>query len=252
MCAKFRVVLPLLIVAMPGMAQDSAPDPLTVAENHIVNVWESLESAQGALNVAVQIEVEGIVLPVHVSGPFAYKSHGGKRLFRVDLDGDVTAPEVSPTGALPVQAQGVFDGAVTHMMTNMLFQKTVMRHKPSEKDLAVSGDALFKALHKDCDVRLLGDRKLNGIPCYLIEATARKLSNNVLEPAKWNMCFAKDSGLPLLVEGFDRRGKIILKTFMTDVSLNRTLNLARFTFVAPPDARYVEGDDFSQLIPIPR
>jgi hypothetical protein len=66
------------------------------------------------------------------------------------------------------------------------------------------------------------------------------------------MCFAKDSGLPLLVEGFDRRGKIILKTFMTDVSLNRALNLARFTFVAPPDARYVEGDDFSQLIPIPR
>ncbi|MFO7974111.1 MAG: hypothetical protein R6V12_05710 [Candidatus Hydrogenedentota bacterium] len=252
MRTKYMVLLLAVIVGAPGISQEPALDPLKVAENRIVTVWESLESAKGVLNIAAQLDVEGIVLPVQASGPFAYKNHGGKRLFRVDLDGDVTAPEISATGALPIQFIGVFDGAVAHMMTNMLFQKTVMRHKPSQKDLAVGGDALFKALHKDCDVRLVGDRKVNGVPCYMIEAESRKLSNDVLEPAKWNLCFAKDSGLPLLVQGFDRRGKVILKAFMGNVTLNPVLNLARFNFAAPPDARYVPGDDFSRLIPIPR
>lgn len=249
---KYFSVMALVVCAAPVLAQEAAPDPLALAENQIVSAWETLESARGVLNVTVHLEIEDIALPTQASGPFAYKNHDGKRLFRVDLDGDVTAPAISPTGALPVQGLGVFDGAIAHFMTNMLFQKTVMRHKPAEKDLAVGGEALFKALHDDCDIRLLPDRAFNNIPCFVVEAVVRKPGDDILEPVKWNLCFAKDSGLPVLAQAYDRRGQAIFKAFMTDIVLNPVLNLARFNFVAPPDARIVEGDDFSQLIPIPR
>ncbi|HOD51238.1 MAG TPA: hypothetical protein PKJ78_14455 [Candidatus Hydrogenedentes bacterium] len=249
---KHLLMLLAMVLATPAIAQEAAPDPLMAAENQIVTAWESLQSARGVLNIAVQLDIADMALPVQASGPFAYKKHEGKRLFRVDLGGDITAPSVSPTAALPVEALGVFDGAVANIMTNMLFQKTVMRHKPAEKDLAVGGDALFKALHEDCDVRLLGDRAFNAISCYVIEADVRTPGDDVLEPVKWNLCFAKDTGLPVLAQAFDRRGRVIFKSFMTDIALNPALNLAQFTFVAPSDARIVEGDDFSQLIPIPR
>ncbi len=249
---KILLVLLPILFTLPAFAQAPAPTPLEIAENRVINAWEALESAQGVLNVAIQLEIEGIALPVQGAGPFAYRNHRGKRLLRIDLDGNISAPAISPTGALPVQFQGLFDGAVAHMMTNMLFQTTVMRHKPKDEDLALGGDALFKALHEDCEVRLLPDREVNGVPCYVFEARVREPGDDPLEPVKWTLCLAKDSGLPLRAQGFDHRGREIFRAFMTDVSLNPLLSLSRFEFVIPPGARVVEGDDFSQLIPLPR
>jgi hypothetical protein len=252
MRTKLLVTMLAIAVAAPTIAQAPAPDPLAVAEGRIISAWESLESARGVLHIAANMDVENITLPAEAAGPFAYKVHEGQRLFRVDLDGDVTAPEISPTGALPIQLQGVFDGAVGHVMTNMLFQKTVLQHKPSQKDLAVGGDALFRALHKDCNVRLAAEKNVNGAPSYVIEAVVKDPGEELLDPAKWVVCFAKDSGLPIVAQAFDKRGRVIFKSVMTDVVLNPVLNLARFSFVMPPDARLVKGDDVSQLIPIPR
>lgn len=249
-----RLLAGIAIIALtaPAFAQEPPADALKAAETQVIAAWQSVQSARGVLHVAVQLDIEGLALPVEASGPFAYKHHEGKRLFRVDLDGDITAPAISPTGALPVQGVGVFDGVIAHFMTNMLFQKTVMRYTPERNELAIGGDALFKSLHEDCDLRLLPERSLNKVPCHVFEAVVREPGDEILEPVKWNLCFAKDTGLPLFVQAFDRRSRKIFSCYMTDIVLNPVLNLSRFSFVAPPDARVVEGDDFSQLIPLPR
>ena len=80
----------------------------------------------------------------------------------------------------------------------------------------------------------------------------REPGDDMLEPVKWILYFAKDTGLPLYVQAFDRRNVKVFSCYMSGVVLNPALDLSRFNFVPPPGARVVEGDDFSQLIPIPR
>ncbi|HOF40930.1 MAG TPA: hypothetical protein PLD73_12720 [Candidatus Hydrogenedentes bacterium] len=238
--------------AAPLFAGESPENVLRTAENQVVTAWKSVQAARGVLHATVQVDLQGLTLPIEASGPFAFKNHEGKRLFRVDLEGDISAPAVSPTGALPVQGVGVFDGSIAHFMTNMLFQKTVMRYRPEEQDLAIGGDALFKALHENCELRLLPERTLDKVPCHVFEAVVREPGDDMLEPVKWTLFFAKDTGLPLYVQALDRRNVKVFSCYMTGVVLNPELNLSRFNFVPPPGARVVEGDDFSQLIPIPR
>lgn len=249
---RIVAAIAILTLAGPICAQESPANTLKIAENQVVAAWKSVQAARGVLHVAVQVDLQGLALPIEASGPFAFKNHEGKRLFRVDLEGDIRAPTVSPTGALPVQGIGVFDGAIAHLMTHMLFQRTVMRYKPEESDLAIGGDALFKALHEDCVLRLLPERTLDKMACHVFEAVVREPGDDMLEPVKWILYFAKDTGLPLYVQAFDRRNVKVFSCYMSGVVLNPVLDLSRFNFVPPPGARVVEGDDFSQLIPIPR
>jgi len=234
-----RVQLLLAAVALvtfgwPSPAQSQ--DALSSVEQKIVTAWNGVESAMGDVTLDMPIPIGDVVCPARGKGRLLYSGEKGYGKLRLNLTGGLEPPGGNATIAMPVTADGVFDGAVAHILTSILLQPVVLKYDASE-DLdpkLTPAEALFALLHEECDLELLPEARVGGLSTYVIGARIKKpATEGPVQPARVVLFFAKDSGMPCRVILEDRDGRPLGSAQCTNVKLNGRIDPSRFNFAAP-------------------
>lgn len=97
------------------------------------------------------------------------------------------------------------------------------------------------------EVNVLPDEKVGDYNCYVIECKDDAISGdeedddsgmiNVTREVWW---FAKDFGMPLKIEGYDKNGKVARSYTCSDIKVNPELKADRFEFKAPEGANIMD------------
>jgi hypothetical protein len=230
----FLAGLAICTLVLPGPAQ--AQDALSAVEKQIVTAWNGLESAVGDVTLDLPIPIGDVVCPARGKGRLLYSGKTGYGKLRLFLEGGLEPPGGNVSIAMPMTADGVFDGAVAHILTSILLQPVLLKYDAT-KDLdpeVTPAEALFALLHDECDLELLPESKVAGLSAYVIGARIRKpAEEGPVQPARVVLFFAKDSGVPIRVILQDRGGSALGNVQCSNVKLNGPIDESRFNFVAP-------------------
>ncbi len=141
----------------------------------------------------------------------------------------------------------VFDGQYSWTLTETPEMKSAMKMKPEPNTMPSPFDAkaMFEMLHKDFDLKLLEDEKIDGKPAYVIEAKPKNKEAQQTMSRSLSY-YSKDTGIVLKGVTFDKQGKAITTSTFSDIKVDTNLPADRFVFKAPAG---VEVIDMTQAPP---
>ena len=126
----------------------------------------------------------------------------------------------------------IADGEFCYTLSETAGQKMAMKMKldPSKNNTSKEG---FEQMHKDYNLKLLPDEKIDGKEVYVIEATPKKAKPDTTEVSKF--FYAQETGVLVksVMESKGEQSKSTITSLMSDVKPNADIKPERFVFKAP-------------------
>ncbi|MBN1489559.1 MAG: outer membrane lipoprotein carrier protein LolA [Phycisphaerae bacterium] len=125
----------------------------------------------------------------------------------------------------------VCDGKFIYTLTDDGTNKMAMKMKV-EPDKSYDTESAMKAWEKNYDLKVLDDEKVDGVDCWVVEATPKKAAQ-ANAAGKMRQWYRKDCGITAKVVSFGPDGKPLTTTLVKDVKLNVDIPDEKFKFKAP-------------------
>lgn len=224
------VVMAAMLLWIPAILAEeaAAPESLEAIEKAIIEKWDALSAMSAAFDISVAVKLNpDMPNPMKLTGAGStdYRKKDDKTCYRVD-----TWVGFSPASKM-AQFQAVYDG--TTLYRDIFVPLAKIRETgaadPSEA-ITPGGKELLEMAHKHLDLAAGGSEKVGDQDCYVVEG-ALKEQNEKNPVAKIKICFAKETGVPLLIAAMDEAGAQIGTIAFKDVKVNHELADSVFQYV---------------------
>jgi outer membrane lipoprotein-sorting protein len=230
----------ILTFALCGATAALAGDTLESVEKELAAKWGKLKSMSAKMDTVMQIEMPGGSSKTTSTGMFEFLNKDGKSLVRMEMKsetaGNFSGNEINSQASTLT----ISDGEYSHTLSEQMGHKMAVRTKA---DASQQGDltSQFEMMRKDNNLKLLPEQTVDGHSVYVIEATPKeKPAGPGMGMGKMIMYYAKDTGVPLKMIMHDANDKPMSETTYSDVTINKSIDPARFVFKAPPDVQVMD------------
>jgi len=232
------LVMAAMLLWIPALlaAEAAAPQSIESIEKAIVEKWDALSAMSAAFDINVQVQLNPDnpnLMKLTGAGSTDYRKKGDKKCYRVDAWAGF-----SPASKM-AQFQAVHDGTTLYrdISVPLLKIRETGAADPSEA-ITPGGKELLEMAHKYVDLAAAASEKVADQDCYVVEGALKE--QDAKNPvAKIKICFAKATGVPLLIAALDKAGVQIGSIALKDVKVNHELADSVFQYVplvlpAPP------------------
>lgn len=144
-----------------------------------------------------------------------------------------TQPETTTTANSLTVSDGVYMYSLTE--SNGVKQATKMK-VPANKDYA--GDSWLKTMREHYDLKVLPDETVDGIACWVIEATPKQPGQG---PGTY--FFSKQHGMMVKFINKGPDGKVLSTMTTKNIKVNPSIPADRFVFTAPAGVTVMDQDE---------
>ena len=223
--------------APAGLAKEAAaPQSLESIEKAIIEKWDALSAMSAAFDINVEVKLNpDMPNPMKLTGVGSadYRKKADKKCYRIDAWAGFSA------ASKMAQYQEVCDGTNVYrdIFVPLLQIRETGAANPSE---VVSPDPkkLLELAGEHLNLAAAASEKVADQDCYVVEGAPKE--QDAKNPvAKVKICFAKATGVPLLIAAMDKAGIQIGSIALKDVKVNHELADSVFQYVplvlpAPP------------------
>jgi len=219
------IALLLMALSAPAGAQD-----LAEVEKKIIAAGDKVKSFTAEMTTSSQIRQAGMTMETSGKGTIELLRHEGKVLWRLEQKTATVTEIAGQKQNMEVTTLAVTDGEFTYVLMEQSGQKQVIKSKAESAQPTLANKETFEQLHKDSELRLLPEAKLDGRSAYVIEATPKDKSDPMARQTLW---FDKESGMLLKMEVVDEQGRPLHTSTFSNYKTNVTLKPERFRFQPP-------------------
>ena len=226
--SKALTGLVALAVALPALAQD-----LDSVEKRIVQAAEKVKSFTADMTMAGQMQQMGKTMTSSGKGTIEAMRKGDKMLARMEQN------MTMETGGqkMEISTLTVIDEEYMYILTERLGQKMAMKRKSDAAQMQFAGKGMLEDLHKEHDLKLLPEMRVDDREAYVIEATPKNQAGAV---EKQLFCFDKQTGMLLKMQGLAGGGQPAFTTTFTNFKINPEIKPDRFKFKAPEGVQVMD------------
>lgn len=238
---KFGRLIGLGIFALAA-ATLAAGDTLEEVEKKLDASWAKLKSYSSKMSFRTEMDMQGSSTRQQYEGQQWWMRKGDKVMFRAEQKGKMEIKYGDQGMTTESTMVSVCDGdMITTLTDSNPGGKQAMKMKA---DLAQAGapKEMLKSLKAVHNFKVLGDEKVDGRDCYVLEATPKEAG----EMGTTRYFFDKECALALKVLQLDKSGKQIGETTITDLKLGADISPDKFVLKIPEG---VEVQDMSKMMP---
>lgn len=217
-------------------------DTLEEVEKKLDASWSKLKSYSSKLSFRTEMDMQGTSTKQQYEGQQWWMRKGEKVLFRAEQKGKMEIKYGDQGMTTESTMVSVCDGdMITTLTDSNPGGKQAMKMKA---DLSQAGapTEMLKSLKTMHNFKVLADEKVDGRECFVLEATPKEAG----EMGTTKYFFDKECALALKVLQFDKAGKQIGETTITDLKLGADISPEKFVLKIPEG---VEVQDMSKLMP---
>ena len=211
-----------------------AADTLEDIEKKILAQAEKNKTLSARTATSSEIEATGMRMKSKAEGTYEVARRGEKTLLRMESKSSGTTkigdqPETKSEDKSLVIADGEF----YYTLTETAGQKMAMKMKLDPSKSSVTSKEGFDQMHKNYNLKLLPDEKIEGQEVYVIEATPKKAQPDTTELNKYY--YAKETGVLVkaVTESKGEQSKSKVTFSLSEVKPNADIKPERFVFKAP-------------------
>lgn len=223
-----------LVAGLVFSATASAADTLEDVEKKILAQAEKNRTLSARTATSSDIEAPGMRMKSQAEGTYEYARRGDKTLFRMESkSAGTTKFGDQPETKSEDKTLAIADGEFYYTLTETAGQKMAMKMKLDPSKINVTGKEGFEQLHKDYNLKLLPDEKVDGHEAYVIEATPKKPKPGTTELTRFY--YSKENGVLVksAMESKAEQSKSKVTFSLSDVKPNADIKPERFVFKAP-------------------
>ncbi len=232
------------VIAVLGWAVTaSAAETLESVQKKIADLTGKYKTLQYNVHMASEgMPGEGMPGKMVMDGQFQAMRKGDKTLSRMDAKTRMTTKMGGKDEAGDISSLTIVDGEFIYTVMDQGGQKMATKSKVEAKAGSDPLDSkqAFEALDKDFNLKILPDQSVDGKEAWGIEATPKDTKNPNMPLVKMVTCYDKKTGLPLKSVGYDKEGKAVNTTLISDVKVNSPIPAERFVFKAPPGVEVMD------------
>lgn len=227
--ASLRVALSLIATACSGFA--ASADSLEEVQKKIVDAVSKLDSFSADMSMKTEMEMGGMKIAQEATGSLEFMRKNGVGVSRTELKTIVNRSAGGQDTRIEGSMLTILDGEFSYIMQDQMGQKSAVKMRPDPTQSPVPSETTFKSLSEKCDVTLLPDENIDGIDCYVIDAVPKQ--HVPIPIKKLRSYYAKQTGMPVRLAGFDQSGNQIQTTDFKNARTNPALDPERFSFKLP-------------------
>jgi outer membrane lipoprotein-sorting protein len=219
-----------LIFSGAAMAADKLED----VEKKILAQAEKNKTLTAKMATTTDIDATGMRMKSKSEGTYETARRGDKTLFRMESKSSGTTKiGDQPETKTETKTLMIADGEFHYMLSETAGQKTAMKMKLDPSKGNTTSKQGFEQMHKDYNLKLLPDEKIDGKEVYVIEATPKKAKPDTTEVSKFY--YGKETGVLVksVMESKGEQSKSTITSLMSDIKPNADIKPERFVFKAP-------------------
>lgn len=222
-----------------------AADTLEDVEKNILLQAEKSKTLSARMVMTSDLEGPSMRMKSKAEGTYEYARRGDTVMFRMESKSTGTTKIADqPETTSDDKSLVVADGRFCYTLTETAGQKMAVKMKLDPAKSNVAGRDGFDQLHKNYNLKLLPDEKLDSRDVYVIEATPKKPKPDTTEKHKYY--YTKDSGILVrsVTESKGEQGRSTVTFALNDIKPDADIKPERFVFKAPEG---VEVMDMTQI-----
>jgi outer membrane lipoprotein-sorting protein len=203
---------------------------LDAIEADICNKWDSIKSMTYDMESSTNMATPQFSMTSNTTGTAEMKRKGDMWLMRMDSKGANSQTLGGKETKSESTTMMVIDGEYVYSLTDAGGAKMCTKMKAQDWTKMAGGKGYFKWLREENDVKVLPDETIDGVSCYALEATSKKV-----QPGQGSMkfCFSKDNGMTVLTVAKGPDGKVLTTSKIKNIKSGVALADDRFTFTPP-------------------
>jgi len=232
------IVLAAMLLWIPAVLAEeaAAPESFDAIKKAIIEKWGALGAMSAAFDISVQVKINPDMpnpMKLQGAGSTDYRKKDDQTCYR--LYTWVGFSEASKMA----QLQAVNDG--TNLYRDVFVPLAQLRETGqvnASEMVSPDPEALLGLAEEHLNLTGAGSEKVGEQDCYVIEGTFKEqFEKNPVE--KIRICFAKETGVPLLITALGEQGVQVGTVTLKDVKVNHDLADSVFKYVpidipAPP------------------
>lgn len=219
-------------------------ETLEEVEKKIIAASEKIKTMSAKSVSTTETEMASMTSKVKQEGTTETARRGEKVYVRAELK-SVTLSKMGdePEKKTESKVLSIMDGEFLYTVNDEDGKKSAMKMKLPEKTNAPVKD-MFTELHKDNELKLLPEEKVDGKAAYVIELTPKKPAPETTTSIK--MYYRQDDGAMVksVTSMKSAQMKMTSTSVMSDIKINPDIKPERFVFKAPEG---VEVQDMTKL-----
>jgi outer membrane lipoprotein-sorting protein len=190
--------------------------------------WESLKSVSSDTETVMEQAQTGYSMKSVTTGTYEMVRNGEVWKYRMESTGTTTTDIGGTVSDTKSETVSVNDGAtmLTYSLTNG--QPSATKMKAPKTDVTTIG--MFDGLKDTHDIKILPDETVDGVACWVLEATAKQKTAGQDSAMRWFI--GQSDGQMRLMESIVN-GKKIMTTKIKNVKVNPSIADSRFTYTVP-------------------
>ncbi|MCP4247087.1 MAG: outer membrane lipoprotein carrier protein LolA [bacterium] len=234
MCKLCVAVIALVALVVPASAADldEVHDKLVEAQSKLKSYSTKFKQVNH-ISKSMKFEGEGTYEWMRADGVIKYRKELRSKMTH-DMGGEKMVNDENRTS--------LADGKYLYSINND--NKTIMKQNfdPEKFEAQDVASVLGHLRMQSSEVNVLPDEKVAGYDCYVIECKEDAMDDDEDDPdpmisvtreLHW---FAKDLGMAIKIEGYDKKGKVVRSHVCSDIQKNPKIKADRFYFKAPEGA----------------
>lgn len=232
-----RIRLALMAVVFLGFSSlAAADDELETVEKKIIAAWQKHKSMTADAKLVGRMNMGGAAAVVQGQGTYEVVKKGEATLLRMECTNQTVTTIGDQQHAIEQQIIMINDGKYIYSLIDAMGQKVAVKAKV-DPQRSIEPKALFDALHKDFELKLLPEETIDGKKVYVIEGTLRE--KGALPVSKMLCCFRHDGVLvKQITHGVD--GQPMQTTTFRNIRLDVELDPQRFVFRPPEGVQVMD------------
>ena len=208
-----------------------AADTLESIEKASTENWGKIKTFSATMDSVQSREQGGMSMTGSSKGTIEY-SNSGKMFYRMEMTSSQAMKTPQGEQKMDGSSLMIFDGEFMWVQQDMMGQKQAFKMKPPQEDpLGMGGEPLWKSMKETFTLTLVGDEEVDGRATHVIEGAP--IGDAALELGKAKFNFDKETGISIRQEMFDKAGKSVGVTKLTNMKTNSEIAADRFKYTAP-------------------
>lgn len=219
-------------------SEPSQTETVESVQEKILALRGAIKSFTATIDVKFDSSQNDAWVKCHTYGPMAYQFDGDKVLYRIDMTVDTKRigggadEETTETQTL------MSDGEYMYQFGTQDGKKKGYKARIDKLQSSIPSPEFFFFLHRDYDLSLLPDEKVDGKDCWVIRAA--KISEEEVLQLKTLTFFRKDIPLMVKTVNLDRFDNVMQVTKISDIQIDVPVDPGQFEFRPDPDCEVMD------------
>jgi len=222
------VVLIAALLLCPFVARCADLDTI---EAEVTSKWDKIDSMTYDMVTSMNQAGQGYSIKMDSTGNAEMKHKDAKTwLMKMDSKTDMIQSMAGKDNKMASTTLMVVDGEYSYTVSDTNGVKSGTKMKAAQWTEHAGGKGFFKWLREENDCKVLPDESVDGVSCYVVEATSKKGGPQAMA---MKYCFSKDHGMAIGIDTKGPDGKVISTTKLTNIKMNPSIPDDHFVFKAP-------------------